>query len=399
MVNSKEKFLNTLDFNLDTSIPEYEFGYWYDTLTRWYKEGLTKIKPPDKIIGEQFIYGEASAQPDYFSRAEGSSYGYDVNQYFNLDERIHSVAMNLLPIPEFEEETIMENKEDLIYRRYDGKTVKIKKAGTSFPQFLEFPVKSKKDLKKIFDKFDASDNRRLPPTKVWNNLLKKYKDRTFPLQLGGGSTFNGFFSVLRELMGLEVTLLSFYDNPYLIFEILDFFTDFYIKIFSKVASQVDVDYLFIWEDMAFNRGPLVSPEIFKKFIIKYYIRFINKMKECGVKHFFVDSDGNCEDLIPLFLKAGITGLLPFEVQAGMDIEKIRRKYPRLIILGGINKIALSKGRNNIIKELNKVKRVIKKGGYIPFTDHSVPPDVSFEDYCFFRKKLKMILKNKENLIC
>ena len=69
------------------------------------------------------------------------------------------------------------------------------------------------------------------------------------------------------------------------------------------------------------------------------------MQGFGIKHFIVDTDGNCEILIPLFLEAGVTGLFPFEVRAGMDIEKIREKYPNLIILGGIDKIALAKGKN------------------------------------------------------
>ncbi len=77
----------------------------------------------------------------------------------------------------------------------------------------------------------------------------------------------------------------------------------------------------------------------------------------------------------------------------MNIEKVRIEYPKLIILGEINKIALSKGKNEIVEELKKVKRMIKKRGYIPFTDQAVPPDVSFENYCFFRKGLKKILKS------
>lgn len=111
----------------------------------------------------------------------------------------------------------------------------------------------------------------------------------------------------------------------------------------------------------------------------------------GVKSFFVDTDGNCEQLIPLFLEGGVTGLLPFEIQAGMNIEKVRAQYPDLIIMGGIDKTALSKGKDSIRREIEKAARMINTGGYIPYADHAVQPDVSFENYKFFRNELKKVL--------
>jgi len=57
----------------------------------------------------------------------------------------------------------------------------------------------------------------------------------------------------------------------------------------------------------------------------------------------VDSDGDIRELIPLYLDCGVNGFLPFEVQAGMDIRDIRRQYPELIVVGGIDKLAVAKG--------------------------------------------------------
>jgi hypothetical protein len=118
-------------------------------------------------------------------------------------------------------------------------------------------------------------------------------------------------------------------------EILDFFTDYYIKLYSKIVSRVKVDYILIWEDMAFKNGPLVSPNIFKKFLLPFYKKFTFRMKEFNVEHFFVDTDGNFEVLIPLFVEGGVTGFTPFEVQSGLDIEKIREmKYNNIEFFAG-----------------------------------------------------------------
>ena len=58
-------------------------------------------------------------------------------------------------------------------------------------------------------------------------------------------------------------------------------------------------------------------------------------------------------------------------------------------MGGIDKRAIAKGKQAIDKELNeKIPFMMKKGGYIPYIDHLVPPDVSFSDFMYYRKKIE-----------
>jgi uroporphyrinogen decarboxylase len=97
-----------------------------------------------------------------------------------------------------------------------------------------------------------------------------------------------------------------------------------------------------------------------------------------------------EDLVPLFLEVGMTGLQPFEVRAGNDIERVRKNYPGLEILGGFDKTALQ-SREKIDSEFEKVKRMLKKGGFVPYVDHAFPPDISFENYKYFREGLNEIV--------
>jgi uroporphyrinogen decarboxylase len=93
-------------------------------------------------------------------------------------------------------------------------------------------------------------------------------------------------------------------------------------------------------------------------------------------------------LIPLFLESGVTGLYPFEVQAGMDVRKLRTEYPRLQMLGGIDKKELAKDFTAIDRELERcVPGLIEEGGYIPMGDHQIPPDVSWDNYRYYRDRL------------
>jgi uroporphyrinogen decarboxylase len=95
----------------------------------------------------------------------------------------------------------------------------------------------------------------------------------------------------------------------------------------------------------------------------------------------LDSDGDVNLLIRPWMDAGIDLLYPWEVQAGMDVNKIRKEYGRdLRLLGGMDKRALVQGKEAVDAEIARHKRLIDEGGFIPMLDHSAPPDISYENY-------------------
>jgi hypothetical protein len=64
----------------------------------------------------------------------------------------------------------------------------------------------------------------------------------------------------------------------------------------------------------------------------YFIEFLSSLKD-----FSLDTDGDCSELVPLYVECGIYLIFPFEVPSGCDINEYRRKYPGLCIMGGIDK--------------------------------------------------------------
>lgn len=58
----------------------------------------------------------------------------------------------------------------------------------------------------------------------------------------------------------------------------------------------------------------------------------------------------------------------------------------MLVMGGIDKFALMKGKNAIDKELKRLTLLLQEGGYIPMVDHHVPPEVSLADYRYFVKR-------------
>ncbi len=75
-----------------------------------------------------------------------------------------------------------------------------------------------------------------------------------------------------------------------------------------------------------------------------------------------------------------------------DPVRLRQEYDRdILLMGGVNKVQLAKGKETIDEELKRLRPLVEKGGYIPTVDHRVPPDVSFENYLYYLEKKKEIL--------
>ena len=69
------------------------------------------------------------------------------------------------------------------------------------------------------------------------------------------------------------------------------------------------------------------------------------------------------------------------------IRAVRERYPGLIICGGIDKREIAKGGEAIDRELEaKLPFMFRRGGYLPSMDHHVPPEVSYDNFCYYVKK-------------
>ncbi|GAJ15135.1 unnamed protein product, partial [marine sediment metagenome] len=137
----------------------------------------------------------------------------------------------------------------------------------------------------------------------------------------------------------------YYDDPVLIHEIGEWMEYFELEIIKKVVGDVELDFVYFWEDMAYKTASLVSPRIFREFMMPHYKKITQLLRSHGTDIILVDSDGNTTQLIPLWLEGGLSGHYPLEVAAGMDAVKLRKKYGNnLILLGNIDKRALIKGK-------------------------------------------------------
>lgn len=213
------------------------------------------------------------------------------------------------------------------------------------------------------------------------NMLQAKSDRE-----KGNTVFwfsvDGAFWFPRRLLGIEGHLLSFYEQPELYHRILNDLADYQLKILEKMYSVSTPEFCTIAEDMSYNKGPMISEKHFDEFLLPYYQRIIPYIRKHGTK-VFVDSDGDISMMVPWLQRAGFQGALPLEYQAGVDIVKLREKYPDFLMIGGFNKRVMKDGEAAMRQEFERVLPVMRSGGYIPGVDHQTPPDVSIDTYRIF----------------
>jgi uroporphyrinogen decarboxylase len=193
-------------------------------------------------------------------------------------------------------------------------------------------------------------------------------------------------------MGFENFCLLLYDDRDLIEEIMETRTNLALAVLSRMFDEVCFDIMHFWEDIAFNGGPILSPEIFRELAVPRYRRLTDLFRSKGGTIVSVDSDGDIHKLIPGWLEGGVNAFWPLEVNAGMDVVALRARYGKSFSLrGGINKYALLEGRDAIDRELERVAPVAEDGAYLPTLDHHVPRGVTFENYAYYMEQKKKVL--------
>ncbi len=406
-MNLRERFIEVMNFNQDVKSIKWEFGYWGETIDKWYDQGLKKVnypKIPKKITTPtSHLYsiawnsiktgklpkGIAVTGGGLYWPTQGMPIDNDVKTTFQMDNSQILVNVNLLFCPMFEP-VIMEDDDDhMVYIDLDGVKRRFLKPTSTMPSGEEYPIKDWKTWQRLKEERLSIDSisKRFPPH--WNKLVEIYKNRDFPLSLGGYPY--GFFGILADLMGYENLFINYFDQPDLIHDIVHTFTELWIAIYSEVFKYVKVDHVHIWEDISYGSGSMVSKAVIREFMLPYYKRFTSFLKSEGVNIILLDTDGDCFDIIPLFIEGGITGIYPLEASCGMDIVKVRKSFPRLQMLGGIPKLEIGNGPKKIDQTLEPVKEVLKTGGYIPFCDHLIPPEINFQDFVYYRQQLNQII--------
>jgi uroporphyrinogen decarboxylase len=368
-MTSKERFVNTLRFRPVDRVPNLEIGVWAQTRDRWLQEGA-----PAEAFTDVFLKG---------------------NAHFGLDGCEGTTLNPTGPIPPFEYQVLSETPEDLVFRDTMGRVrhgLKVDGKYTSIcmDHYLEFPVKDRASFLEMRRRYEGPVEARYPQD--WPAFVERSRGLDKPLGINNIYGDFGFYSMLRTWIGTEPLSYLFYDDPALVHECLQFLEDHILRLYARALSEVRFDYVIIHEDLAGKGGPLLGPKLFREFILPHYQRYLEFLRAGGIRVVIVDTDGDFEALIPVFLDAGVDGFNPMEVAAGMDPVRLRARYGRSFsMVGGVDKREIAKDRAAIDREVARIAPLVAEGGYIPWIDHTVPPDTPLANFEYYLEQKRRIL--------
>jgi len=355
---------------------------------------IMHYRPFDRCVIQDFSYWDETVEAWHYYGLPKEVAHADTEKFFGFDPMWNSVGANVLLCPGFETNVLEDDGKFQILQDADGTVIRKQKKLGSIPKQLEHTLKGRQSWEKHFKwRLDPDNPDRLPADLDGRLARAADSKRTFPLKTEAGSIFGR----LRNWMGLEGVSYIQYDDPKLFAEMIETIGSCIVGTLQKVlkpatAAGVTFDYASMWEDMSYSHGPLLGVPAFEAHCVPQYQRISRLLKDHGTDIIMLDSDGDVRLLLPGWLSGGVNCAFPFEVGTwAADPIQARKEFgPDLRIAGGFSKRILAKGEDAIAAEIDRLAPLAEAGGFIPFCDHRVPPDVSFDDYLFYVRRAKQV---------
>lgn len=190
-----------------------------------------------------------------------------------------------------------------------------------------------------------------------------------------GGDWSPFWHDLIDLLGMERMYLKMYDQPELVDAILEHLVDYYAavsqRIFDAAADAIDI--FFIGNDFGSQRGPLLSEEMFRRFLLPHLARLIDLGHAYGLR-VMLHCCGGFFELVPAMIEAGLDGLHALQPCCrGMDLRRLKREFGGRILLNGAidSHHVLIEGTPQTVHEDTRrtLEIMMPGGGYVAGASH------------------------------
>jgi len=371
-MTNRERAMRILHYQPVDHLPAVHFGYWRELLIEWAEQGKIPMelaqswgdgndadKELDKLLGWDF------------------NWGCSIGARMNLHPAFERKVLEVLP----DGTERVQNGQGLIER--------IRPGVTSIPSEDDYLLHTREDFETLYlPKMQFS-----PERLNKESILKRYRkaqeiDRPIGLHLG---------SVLGEIRSMVsvigMSYLLYDEDEELFADIVDTYADMQYKCVEAVLEMgLKFDFGHYWEDICYNSGPLLSPEIFDELCAKHYKRRNDLCHKYGIDVISLDCDGVTSALLPTWYHNGVNTMFPIEVGTwGDQFEAARKLYGNgMLGVGGMDKTTLRVDKAAIDKELERMKRLASMGGFIPCPDHRLMPGTKFELVQYYTEEIKKI---------
>lgn len=349
-MTARERFNRQMRWQSFDRTFNMEFGYWQENFTQW----------------------------DIFVE-NGITNNHEADLFFSFD-RIEGISGRNYMCPPFEEREISRWGNKRILINSEGLLAEVPVAGYStIPHFIKSSIETPDDWKRVKEEhFDLRHPDRILDIEALK--ARHPADRTYPLGIDCGS----MIGKVRDMLTFEGLAYACYDYPDMVEDMVE--TMYRLVEFSldQLLPHFDFDYASGWEDICFNKGPIVSVPFFRDVVMPRYKRIRKKLDQYGIDLWYTDCDGDVRTILPYLLEGGINCLFPYEVNSCAHPGELLDQYHgQLRIMGGVDKIQLGSGRDAILAYMKSLEKYVAAGGYIPFCDHRCPPNIPPHDYLYY----------------
>jgi len=147
------------------------------------------------------------------------------------------------------------------------------------------------------------------------------------------------------------------------------------------AAAGMLDGMVIWGDVAYKKGLFFSPRYWRRYFKPGVKAIVDACHERGLPVIY-HGCGNVRSIFEDFIEVGVDAYNPLEAKAGLDVVELRRQFGhRIAFCGNMDVIAWADANREELKRIVLTKlNAAKGGGYIFQSDHSVPGNISGENY-------------------
>ncbi len=340
-MTSRERVLRALNHKNADRIPIHD-SPWGATVNRWHREGLPEDMSPAEYFGYEIV-----------------SYGADLT-------------------PRFPVKVIERTEEYIITTTQQGGKRKNHRDCTTTPEVIDCPIKTKDDWTEI--------KKRLKPefTRVdWASGLSRNQREYDEGKFTCFSSACGY-DALQAYMNSEQLLVTIAEDPVWVKDmVMTLAENIIVMAELMLMNGYKFDGAWLFNDLGYKNGLLFSPDAYQKTHYEADRMLYAYFHSRGMKT-LLHSCGNASAIIPTLIEVGLDCLQPLEVKAGMDLVDLKAKHgDRIAFMGGIDvRLMAEEDPSKIEEEIKKkIEAAKKNGGYIYHSDHSVPNNVSFQQYC------------------
>jgi hypothetical protein len=319
----------------------------------------------DTLLGDgadRFPYFDLEPADETLARwhLEGFPAGKSVADFFGLETH-HSAGLMLRSYPYYQEAPDLLHDPDAFGRYYDP----------SHPGRFEPEYRLKCS--------EAAQKGKVVYTDAWGGGF---------LQMLGVHDWNSFASAMYALK----------ENPSKVEALVERTVDFYCLLLDRLLAEVTVDYATFYEPIASNHCPVISPAMFRYFVIPGYRKVLDLLARHGVRlRIICTTGGNLSALLPDLVEAGINGFWISNLRdAGITYSQLRRTYGAdIALIGGVDAASLAQDESAVRRAVEEtIPGLLRDGHYLPCLDDRPRKNHSFRKYLYFRRLLEEMALRK-----